>query len=269
MSKTFARAIYRFANLMTATLPPKRRSLTLALVGEQLLQIAEVRTARGILRFACPTARSLHDPLAFHANEPETLRWIDAQIRPGETMWDIGANIGVYSLYAALTRGVRVIAFEPGAASFAALVRNIELNGVGDRVSAFCLALNDRTGIDYLHMANTGAGHSMHAFGQLETVQGRLAPVFSQAVPGITIDRAREMFGIPAPDHIKLDVDSIEEKILRGAAETLPSVRTIAMEIDGDSGRSAMRFLLDAGFALADDDGPATRNRIFTRARRP
>lgn len=65
--------------------------------------------------------------------EPGTLAWID-QFSDGDVLLDIGAYIGVYTLYAAVTKGIRVIAVEPSAANFNNLSRNIQLNGVGELV---------------------------------------------------------------------------------------------------------------------------------------
>ena len=263
MSKRLSRLIAGLAGAVAAPLSEKRRMLTLALASERLRQVVTVAARGRQLRFDCPTARALHDPLAFSTGEPETLHWIDLQVRPGEVVWDIGANIGVYALYAALTPEVTVIAFEPSAASFAALMRNIEINGLGERVLAFCLALSDRTQVDFLHMADSAAGHSMHAFGQMETVGGPVIPAFSQVVPGFTIDEVRAQFALPAPDHIKLDVDGTEEKILRGGAATLAAVRSIAMEVSGASGEAAASFLCARGFAMMPAEGAAPRNRVF------
>lgn len=222
MSKTIAATIDAFARLVTAHMLPQRRASTKALASERLSQTHRVVTARGDMEVWCPSARALHDPQGFGKDEPETVSWIDDHLKPGETLWDIGANIGLYTLYAALETRVKVLAFEPSAASFATLVRNVELNGMDGRVQPYCLAFSDRTGLDALHMANTESGHSMHAFGQLDTVEGRLRPKFSQAVLGFTIDDFRHRFDLPAPDHIKLDVDSIETKILKAAFAPLP-----------------------------------------------
>ena len=69
-----------------------------------------------------------------------TLAWID-EIGECSCLWDIGANVGVFSLYAALRPQVRVIAFEPGGGNYAALNRNIELNRMSSQISAYCIAL--------------------------------------------------------------------------------------------------------------------------------
>ncbi len=268
MSKTIASAIELFSRLVTAHMSPARRAAAKAIASERLSQIQTIQTARGTFQVWCPSARSLHDPIGFGRDEPETIAWIDEHLQNGETLWDIGANIGLYTLYAALDPGVKVLAFEPGAASFANLVRNVELNRMGSRVSAYCIALSDHSGLDALHMANTESGHSMHAFGQLDTVIGTLQPKFSQAVIGYSVDDFRRQFDLPAPDHIKLDVDSIEAKILKGARGTLSQVKTVLVETYGaereDGTNEIVEALLSAGFrqAAGPDDG-RHRNELF------
>ncbi len=269
MSKTIAGMIGRFSRLATALMKPNRRAVALALASERLQQVRAVPTARGDLVLCCPTARALHDPLNFAKDEPETVAWIDQFIRDGEVMWDIGANIGLYALYAALGPGIRVLAFEPGAGSFAALMRNVELNAMGDRVAAYCLAFDEATGLDVLHMMHTGAGHSMHAFGRPETARGKMTPIFSQPTLGFTIDDFRRIFAAPPPDHVKLDVDGNEAKIIRGGRQTLAGAKTVMVEIEdrggeADAGGGAEVALAELGFRAAHDfNREGARNQLF------
>ena len=135
-------------------------------------------------------------------------------------------------------------------------MRNIELNGFGARAAAYCVALSDRTGVDFLHMENTGSGHASHAFGQTRSIEGELAPVFSQAVPGITADDFVTVFGAPAPTHIKLDVDSTEEKIIRGGPRTFGGARSVMVEAYNSAREPQLgpaRALQELGF-VADDE---------------
>ncbi len=269
MSRTLARAVAGLAKGCTAFLKPKRRDLTRALVAEAITPVVSAETPAGKLFFSGPTARSLHDPQGLKRDEPETVAWIDT-LPQGEVLWDIGANVGTYALYAAKARRSRVLAFEPSAATYAVLIKNIEINGLADRIDAYCIAFSDRTALDHLFMANTGAGHSMHAFGGKNTVQGEIQAVFKQAVPGFSIDRFVELFDPPPPRHIKLDVDSIEERILRGAETTLRRhVETVMVEIDGltrDAGGGGIRpFLVDLGFTEETLPGIAARRNVLFR----
>jgi len=270
MSNTIAKLLAGTVETATGWMKPYRRALTRARVAERLVQRWDVPTERGTVRFVCPTARSLHDPAGLYDGEPETLRWLDS-LPEGAVMWDIGANVGTYALYAARMRGARVIAFEPSAATFAALMRNIEANGVSEQVQAFCMALADETKLDFLYMADSNAGHSMHAFGDTRSVQGDIKVSFAQAVPGMTVDAFMETFRPPPPEHVKLDVDSIEEKILAGGARTFAlHTRSLMVEIErsapdrGEGIRARLReigFTEDTAFHQPGD----RRNVLFRR----
>lgn len=271
MSKRVARVLTAVVEASTAWMRPYRRAITRCLIAERLAQTHEVATPGGPIRFHAPSARALHDPANLYGGEPETVAWLDG-LAPGEILWDIGANIGLYALYAARARGLRVLAFEPSAASYAALTRNIEINGLGEAVSAYCLAFDEAARLDHLHMAHTEAGHSMHAFARTETVEGPIDVAFRQAVPGFSVDGFMALFAPPPPRHVKLDVDGAEEAILRGARATLAAcVESVLVEIDGPARAArgkAMRDLL-AGLGFREDTSfaaTARRNVVFRKA---
>jgi FkbM family methyltransferase len=188
--------------------------------------------------------------------------------------WDIGANIGFCAIFAA-KRGVQVLAFEPAYATLAVLARNIALNGVSDRVSAYGVALADRTRLDALHMdaARTEAGHALHSFGQTGTVFGAIQDSVRQAAIGYSADDFVAQFGAPKPTHIKLDVDGIETAILAGARGLLgESIVELMVEIYDDfnpAQAQAIRLAMtQAGFVETPTAFPSGRNKLFVRAPR-
>lgn len=261
MSRSFARALVGLVRAATRPMKPRRAAATRALVGEGLLQQVAVTTPAGDILVECPSARALHDPQGFGQDEPETVAWIMG-LPKGSLLWDIGANIGLYSLLAA-QRGLQVMAFEPSASSFAAMTRNIEINAFDDRISAYCIALAGETGLVALNMASTAAGHSMHS---IEARQGG----FRQAVPGFSVDDFIAHFHATPPNAIKLDVDGIEPAILIGARTTLCThVREVLVEIDGANaaadGNGIPEILTECGFSEVAIEG-AGRNRRFVRA---
>ena len=81
-----------------------------------------------------------------YTKEKDTIAWIDS-MQPGETFIDIGANMGIYTIYAA-KRGLKVIAFEPEAQNYALLCRSIMINELD--VQAYCVALSDEWKADSL-----------------------------------------------------------------------------------------------------------------------
>src|SRR5688572_26330757 len=62
--------------------------------------------------------------------EPETVAWIESNMRPGDVFFDVGANVGAYAFVADTVAGGNcdIYAFEPSYSTFAALVANVRLN---------------------------------------------------------------------------------------------------------------------------------------------
>ena len=198
--------------------------------------VVTVKTKRGDLRFWCASYWSAKRALGFLEQEPETLEWIDEHIRPGEHLWDVGANVGAYTLYTCLDREVTTTAFEPVASTFAILVRNLDLNNMGKAVVPLCLALSDSNGILPLYLSDAEAGSSMHAMGAPSNVQGEFAAVGVQQTPSVRADMIRAQFNLRLPDHVKIDVDGHELQVLRGMSGSLANVRTLWIEMEEVSG---------------------------------
>jgi len=166
--------------------------------------------------------------------EPVTIDWI-ASFQPGEVLVDVGANIGLYTIWAAKTRRVRVFAFEPEAENYALLNRNILLNGLEAQVKAYCVGLSDASGFSELHLAATGAGESRHALGEpLDVHYKSMQPAFSQGCVAARLDDLVTIGALPVPDHVKIDVDGIEPKVIAGARGVLADrkVRSLLIEIN-------------------------------------
>src|ERR1700751_6054352 len=144
MGKRFASALTHLVLGLSAVEKPWRRADTRLRVAQGLLDQQRIETRHGPLTFVTTHPQALQYPREFETREPETLAWIDSFETPCR-FWDIGANIGVLSIYAGLRAGIEVRAFEPAAASYAALCRNIEANRLDDRVQAYCVAVGDRT----------------------------------------------------------------------------------------------------------------------------
>ena len=98
----------------------------------------------------------------YETKEPETLDWIDGFSKE-DVLFDIGANIGLYSLYAG-KRGVRVYSFEPEGQNYAGLAHNC-LNNKLSNVTPYCMALAEREHFDLLFVTSTNPGDSQHNLG--------------------------------------------------------------------------------------------------------
>ena len=171
---------------------------------------------------------------SLYTKEPCTLEWI-AGFGAGEVLVDVGANVGMYTVWAAMTRGVRVFAFEPESQNYALLNRNLILNGLGGSVKAYCLALSDAAGFSELHLAVLDAGGSCHQLGEKVDFNHRPAqPKFSQGCLSARLDDLVRDGVVPAPQHIKIDVDGFEPKVIAGAAQVLraPGTRSLLIEVN-------------------------------------
>jgi FkbM family methyltransferase len=209
-----------------------------------------VRGHRITLRVQTPMEWYRADTYA--TKEPETLDWLDRYVQAGDVVFDVGANIGLYSLYAAIARQARVYAFEPEAHNLARLQQHILLNDVAEQVTPYALALADREAVDLLHLSQVESGAALHAFGRPRDAAGHaFGPAGRQGVFGTTLDRLTTVWSLPMPHHLKIDVDGLEPQIIAGATWLLqqPTLRTILMEVQPQH-RTITDILTAAGFAV-------------------
>ena len=187
------------------------------------------------------------------AKEPETIEWIDS-FRPGDTFWDIGANVGIYSVYAGV-RGIVTHAFEPHFANYLQLCVNVGLNSLQDRVTPLCLAFAGRKALGVLNLASVGFGTSMSNFGDAVDFRGvPFMPAFRQGMIGTDIDSFVRDFGVAVPSHLKIDVDGIELPIVAGARATLcrPELQSVSIElVESDEAQVGEVTEILAGAGLA------------------
>jgi len=176
--------------------------------------------------------------------EPDTIRWIDNM---SGILYDIGANVGTYSIYAGL-RGITVYAFEPEASNYALLNENIKNNNL-DNVLAYCLALSDRHEYDSLYLSTTEVGGSLHAFGEkLDYKLQHFNPVFRQGCMSVTLDE----INLPKPDHIKIDVDGFEHLVVAGGMGKIMDAQSVLIEINHNlkEHEQIIDILVELGFTV-------------------
>jgi len=169
--------------------------------------------------------------------EPGTIEWIESWFRSGDVFYDIGANVGAYSLVASRFLGdkSRIYAFEPGFVTFPQLCKNIYLNGAGEAIVPLQVALSDQTSITTFHYQNLVTGGALHALGDpIDQYGKQFQSVLTLPTLAYRLDDFVRQFGLPMPNHIKIDVDGTEYQILKGAEVTLshPELRSILLEFN-------------------------------------
>ena len=210
------------------------------------------------------------------AKEPETVAWIVDHLRPGEVLFDLGANVGAYSLVAASVAGDhgKVVAVEPSAATFASLCANVRLNDLGERIVPLQCALGDSTRLGSFHYSSPDAGSALHRLAPAGVQDPDSETAGSQTVPVFRLDELAALLGLPRPHLLKVDVDGPELAVLHGAGDLLasPDLRTVLVEIDerdsDKDGADIVRLLADHGLresARHPRGTPGLFNVVFTR----
>lgn len=205
-------------------------------------------------RFYAPNKHTAWRYKTLFIKEPETIEWLRG-LGPDDVLWDVGANVGIYSIYAALVAGCRVVAIEPGAANYWTLCKNIELNRLDDMVTALCIALGEEHKCADLYLYSSESGGAQNALDRPQDDRGKtFKPQFKQGMISIPSDVLTESLGTPQPTAIKIDVDGFELFVLRGARRTLanPALRRISLEMnssDKELVSTAVGLLEAAGFA--------------------
>jgi len=170
------------------------------------------------------------------------------------TVIDIGANIGIFAVYAAKTAaGTTVYAFEPGESSYRTLVENVRLNGLEGRVRAFPLAVAATTGKRTLFLSEHDSYHSLYAH------PAKSRPI---EINCISLQEIFDQHQIAVCDLLKLDCEGAEFEILyQTPPEYLRRVKHIRMEYHNHASHeqnttidALLPYLQGQGFAVTRVD---------------
>lgn len=196
--------------------------------------------------------------------EPTTLQWID-EATENSVLWDIGANIGSYVIYAGLKKNMKVVAFEPSPFNIEFLSRNIWLNNLESQVTVVPNPLSSDVTQAKLLMKSIEWGNSGSTFGENYAENGQPIEVeFEYQTIGFSMDQALTWLGLAQPDYIKLDVDGIEGLILSGGKTVLSKVKSLLVEVpEFESGQRLVQSALkQAGLTR---EKTAQHNEIWSR----
>ena len=175
----------------------------------------------------------------YETKEPETLDWIDS-FKKKEVFYDIGSNIGVYSLYASKNK-IKVYSFEPSLINFTSLSKNFNLNNLVN-YKLFPFGLSKTTGINTLNLTSLISGDSQH---DLAKTKYERQSTFKHEVYITTIDELTTKPNIDFPNHIKIDVDGLENEIVEGAKKTLKNkkLKTLMIELNYKNKKDELKFI--------------------------
>jgi FkbM family methyltransferase len=147
--------------------------------------------------------------------DPFLLAMVQELVRPGMTVWDLGANVGLFS-FAAASRGAKVVAVEADTWLANLMQRSARLNQLP--VTVLPAAVSDYQGVSNLHISEDGrASNSLSGTGPAQTVIS------------VTLDWMLDHFA--PPQLLKIDVEGVEYAVLRGGTRVLRSRPTIFCEV--------------------------------------
>lgn len=200
--------------------------------------------------------------------EPNEFFWLSTVLQPGMIFIDVGANEGLYSLFAAcrVQPAGRVLAVEPSAREVYRLRRNLSLNP--DLPVTVCqVALGARVGEAELKIAeDLHAGHNTLG----EFVYGNVQCVRAERISLTTLDALVAREGLSRVDAVKIDVEGGELGVLQGGIKTLETFKPVilfellepALQAQGASAQAVLSLLSQLNYeirGLDPDTGKFTK----------
>ena len=157
--------------------------------------------------------------LYFYSNydERHEITMLGKVLKAGDNFWDIGANIGFYSLVAAGIVGASggVVAFEPASVAWQSFLANIKLNHYENIIHPFNLAVADSTGEATLYCQPGIADGGASLLAPEKADRGKETCHF------VSLSEFYREHAFPRPTFLKIDVEGFEDRVLRGAQEIL------------------------------------------------
>jgi FkbM family methyltransferase len=205
------------------------------------------------LYFHIPNWLAFYRAKTLLTKEPETIAWLN-KIKTNSVIYDIGANVGVYSIYAAAVRDCRVLSFEPSFLNLELLFRNIQTNNLQDKITIVPLSLSNKSQIEdfYMQEGDNIWGGAHNSSGSNRSQDGTEMQKFkTSSQMALSLDDLVNIFNLPTPSHIKIDVDGLEDRVLQGGLKTFGNTKSILIEIDAkntDQNREIQGVLSNLGF---------------------
>ena len=189
------------------------------------------------INFFIPNELTMWRVETFFNKEPETIEWINSFKNSKATIfWDIGANIGLFSIYNSLkNKKSCTISFEPSTSNLKVLSRNISINNLKN-INIFPIALSDKKNGFFMMNENKFVdGGALNTFSERYNFEGKtFKPEMNYNFYGTNIEKLINDKFLEIPSYIKIDVDGIEHLILKGMGKYLKNkkIKSILVEIN-------------------------------------
>lgn len=207
--------------------------------------------------FVCHGLKERNRASRMFTKEKGTIAWIDRELRADDVFFDIGANIGVYTIFAArrLGNAGAVFAFEPHIPNANSLIANVLRNGLEQKVHLLSMALTNCEGYERFNYHSLYAAASTSQYGTTSYEYGKFDPVFVELKHGCTVDGLCERGIVPTPSIVKIDIDGLDFEVLEGMLGVMSSPdgpRTIQVELGLKKRSQILKLCEEAGYALQE-----------------
>lgn len=214
------------------------------------------------INFYTPNSITRWRSNTFDLEEPETIQWVKKFKKQKKEiiLWDIGSNIGLYSIYASIIhKNLKVICFEPSTSNLRVLSRNISINKLHNKISIFQIPLSEKKNtFSLMSESKFTEGWAMHTFGQKNISAKEKEKVKNKyKIFGTNINYILDNKILEIPNYIKLDVDGLEYLILLGGKKYLSNnkIKSIIVEVDKNfknNLKKINKIMLDNKFNLKE-----------------
>ena len=166
----------------------------------------------------------------FYSKEPETLNWISS-FKKNQIFWDIGANIGLYSIFASYYN-VLTYAFEPSVFNLEILVKNIIKNKLQNKIKVIVNPISKKSEISNFNYSSEESGAALSSF----KLKNKKIINFYK-MNSISVRDLKKNYNIKKPDHVKIDVDGNEFEILDSLLHEYKSIKSFLIEVNKDKNK--------------------------------
>jgi len=260
-----------FTNLLITKLPRGRFVTSLGL--QKIWDVTyKSQVNNKDLYFHIPNWLAFYRAKTLLTKEPETIAWLD-KIKRNSVIYDIGSNVGMYSIYAASIRDCKVISFEPSFLNLELLFRNVQTNNLQDKITIVPLSLSNKNQIEnfYMQEGDNIWGGAHNSSGSNKSQDGTEMLNFKVSSQlALSLDSLVELFSLPNPSHMKIDVDGLESVVLQGGLKTFGNSKSILIEIDEknkDQNSEVQGLLSNLGFVklISIDKIEPRENQIWVK----
>ena len=192
------------------------------------------------ITFYCPNTITNYRAKTFYTKEPDTIEWLSSKGEKNKILYDIGANMGIYSIYYSKKHNARSYSFEPSFKNLDILTRNIKLNNLQKLVTVIPNAVTKKNQISDFFQLNFIPGFAGATFDdefnkkRIKTVNRQEFKPIEYLTLGINLDMLIRNKIIKKPDLIKIDVDGNELEVLKGMTSFLKKSKNISILIEID-----------------------------------